>query len=176
MQKLFLVVCLPLLAWAQTDTASLAVSIVDASGSRISQATAQLRSTQFGSNYQLASGTDGRLIFDRIRPGAYELTVAAQDFKRWTSKSIELAVAQTASLNVTLEVGAISESVTVSAEVSPLVSESASQGTVISERSIKGLALNGRQFFAISPPGSGRANRWAKRPAEPPAGRLHRRL
>ena len=150
MRKFAVLLLFPLSCLAQTDSAALAVTVSDSSGASVSGATARLRSQQFGTEIPGASDSAGRILWERLRPGNYALAVEANGFKRWESSLIELGVALTASLRVRLEIGANSESVTIAAEVSPLVSESSAQGTVISERTVKSLALNGRQFLQLA--------------------------
>jgi hypothetical protein len=141
---------LPILAFAQSDSASLVALIQDASGSSIPNASAKLRSMQFNTEFASQSSAEGRVLWDRLRPGTYILAVEATGFKRWESRAIEVSVAQTAAITVRMELGNAAEAITVNAEVSPLISETAAQGTVISERSVKGLALNGRQFLQLA--------------------------
>ncbi|MEI9971181.1 MAG: hypothetical protein WDO73_03495 [Ignavibacteriota bacterium] len=78
------------------------------------------------------------------------MRVIAQGFKTFEDKSLHLEVAKSAELNVPLVIGATAESIEVDANVSPLVTESVAQGTVISQQEVRALPLNGRQFLQLA--------------------------
>ena len=63
---------------------------------------------------------------------------------------MRIQVARTSSIQVQLEVGIVTERIEVSGSVSPLVTESVSHGTVITEEKIIGLPLNGREFIQLA--------------------------
>ena len=81
--------------------------------------------------------------------GNYRITASAPGFKKVLIPSIELQVNQEARVDLTLEVGAVSDEVTVTAQAPLLETESASVGQVVENRSIEGIALNGRQFWQL---------------------------
>jgi hypothetical protein len=75
--------------------------------------------------------------------------VNVQGFRRWRREGVILQVNQRARVDVTLEVGGIEETTTVTAEAPLLRTDSSEVGTVIEERAIKELPLNGRNFATL---------------------------
>lgn len=85
-----------------------------------------------------------------LRPGNYSVTVAAASFKMAVRDGLALNVGQTATINVSLEVGAIADQVTVTAETPMLETAKADRGTVIDEQEIRELPRNARNPFMLS--------------------------
>ena len=84
-----------------------------------------------------------------LTPGTYAVEVNVQGFRRWRREGVILQVNQRARVDVTLEVGGIEETTTVTAEAPLLRTDSSEVGTVIEERAIKELPLNGRNFATL---------------------------
>ena len=82
-------------------------------------------------------------------PGTYAIEVHVQGFKKWVRDGIILQVNQRARVDVTLEVGGVEETTTVVASSPVLNTDSSEVGTVIEERAIKELPLNGRNFATL---------------------------
>src|SRR5206468_5604572 len=78
--------------------------------------------------------------------GAYELTTDMPGFKQQVRRGINLAVGQQAVVNLTLEVGAVAEQVTVTEEVALVNTTLASTSGLITQQQVKDLPLNGRSF------------------------------
>lgn len=146
----FLLAALLPAAFAQTDTASLAGVVTDPSGAAIPKAAIALKNRSTGATRNALADSDGRYQINLIAPGLYDVTVEAAGFKQSSGENIRIQVAQAATFDVRLEVGSTSESVQVVGSVSLLNTESASQGTVISQEKIESLPLNGRQFIQLA--------------------------
>src|SRR5713226_1180436 len=89
-----------------------------------------------------------------LNPGTYQVKVEAPGFQPMVRNDIELQVQQTARIDFTLVVGQITQTVEVSGTAQLLTTESATIGTVIEEKRIVDLPLNGRDFLqlvALSP-------------------------
>ncbi len=87
--------------------------------------------------------------FPALPPGSYNLRVAKTGFKSATRTNVELQVQQSARIDVELVVGQISESVEVSAAAQMLSTENATVGTVIENKRIVELPLNGRNYLQL---------------------------
>src|SRR5579863_824552 len=148
MRKLvtFGVLCASLLL-AQSDTASLTGTITDPSGGTVSGAKLTLRNLSTDGRRSVVSNSQGSYQFSLLPPGSYEITVEAAGFSKYQDSQLELQVAQAGRLNVQLQIGTSAEAVEVKAQVSPLNTETAAQGTVIGQEKIESLPLNGRQFL-----------------------------
>src|SRR5271157_5837580 len=137
-------------AFAQNETAVLTGRVVDPSGLGVAAAQIRLTDQATGALRNSIALTDGVYRFDLLPPGDYAIRVTAPGFKTVEDSRIHLEVAKTASLDISLSLGAVAESVEVTAEVSPLVAASVAEGTVISEEKVKALPLNGRQFLQLA--------------------------
>ena len=84
-----------------------------------------------------------------LTPGTYAVEVNVSGFRKWVREGVVLQVNQRARVDVTLEVGGVEETTTVTAEAPLLRTDSSEVGTVIEERAIKELPLNGRNFATL---------------------------
>ncbi len=91
------------------------------------------------------SGASGDYLFPSLPIGTYRLTVDAPAFTSYVQDGIVLNVGQAASQNVTLLVGSVSQQVTVQADASLVTTDDPTVGQLISQRSMVGLPLNGRE-------------------------------
>src|SRR5258708_6964452 len=103
--------------FAQEFRATLTGRVIDPSNSAVPNAVVQVRNT--ATNEVATSSTDnqGSYTVPFLKPGMYDVSVEAAGFKKSTQENLVLNVGQTATLNITLVVGAVNESVTVTAEV-----------------------------------------------------------
>ncbi len=103
-------------------------------------------------NEAAATSTDsgGSYTVPFLKPGNYIVTVELAGFKKVSREGLTLNVGQTASINIILEVGAISDQITVTAETPLLETAKADRGTVIDNRRVTELPLNARNPFMLS--------------------------
>ena len=139
--------CLP--AHAQTITASLGGAVRDPSGAAVPNAKVRLVNTATGVETGVETATDGSFLAPSLPPGPYSLAAEAPGFKRAQRTGIVLEVNQSARLDLTLEVGAVTETVEVSASALLLETATSAVGQVISNRSIVNLPLNQRNPYAL---------------------------
>jgi hypothetical protein len=154
METMLRILCVPALfasaLVAQNDTASLSGRVLDPSGLGIPAARLTLTAKSTGATRVAVSATGGIYRFDLLPPGDYSIKVTASGFKTLEDNGLHLQVAQDSSLDIPLTIGAVTESVQVSSEVSLLEAASVAQGTVISGEKIKAIPLNGRQFLQLA--------------------------
>src|SRR5690348_17006389 len=110
--------CSPL--FSQEVSAGVTGRVTDPSGSAIVNATVTARDLDRNTEYPTKTNEDGIYAFPRIPPGNYELKVEAPGFKTFLQASLHLDVNQRARLDVPMQVGVVSESVSVSAEAALL--------------------------------------------------------
>jgi len=127
--------------WAQDVRAKLTVTVSDPSGKAIPNADLELRNVSTAEVLPAKSNEDGLHSFLFLQPGAYELTVAAAGFKTAKRENIILQTFQASGIDVKLDVGGVSESVTVTAEAALLATESASRGQVVSTQMVADLPI-----------------------------------
>src|SRR6202790_1692460 len=111
---------------------------------------ASVTATNVGTNVARSTTTNeaGVYNFPDLIPATYQVRVSAPGFQTTTS-TVEIQVQQTASVDVTLTVGQSSQTIEVSALAATLTTESATVGTVIAEKNINDLPLNGRNFLQL---------------------------
>ncbi len=135
--------------WGQTSFGEVSGNVQDASGGMIAGATVTLLSAATNIKVQRNTNTSGNFIFVNVRPGPYSLTVEMSGFKTLKVPDFTVAVGQTVTQNMKLEVGQVSQAVEVTA-ASPLLQASTSDlGNVIQEQVVHDLPLNGRNFTQL---------------------------
>ena len=112
---------------------------------------AQLTLTNVDQNrsWTTRSNQVGAYTFQQIPPGNYTLEVQAEGFKKFTRSGLVLRVAQVAEINVTLELGTVTEVVEVTAETPLLETASSTLGEVINDITTENLPLNGRNIIRL---------------------------
>ncbi len=132
---------------SETGTSTLNGTISDPSGAAIAGAKASVRNQATGLLREIETTAEGLYNFVRLPVGVYTLTIEAQGFKRTERQGIPLNVGAVATVDLALQLGAATESVTVSADV-PVVETTRTQtATTISEKLIRDLPINGRNFL-----------------------------
>ena len=141
----WLLLCAPLLA---QSLGTITGAVKDSTGAVVPGATVTVVNKGTNATRTTSSNEVGLYDFPALPPGLYTVKTELDGF-RPTSRDLELQVAQTARVDFSLELGTISEMATVTG-VSPLVETSnASIGTVIENRRITELPLNGRNFLSL---------------------------
>jgi hypothetical protein len=148
--RLFLAVCLVFGIsglFGQT-LGSIAGEVRDSSGAAIPQA--KITVTNIGTNAQrtVVANEAGAYAFPSLPPGIYTVRAESQGFKALVRTQVEIQVQQNARIDFELQVGQISESVEVVA-TSVMVTENATVGTVIENKRIVELPLNGRNYLQL---------------------------
>lgn len=134
--------------FAQDVTARIDGQVTDPNGAVVLNATITLTSTKTGEVRTVQSNDSGGYTIPLIPPGTYDLSVKAQGFKEYLSRGIELNVNDRKTINVGLETGAITESITVTSEA-PLLQTSPTVGDVVENRRVVELPLNNRNFMQL---------------------------
>jgi hypothetical protein len=137
------------LAMGQDIRATLTGRVLDGSGASI--AGAEVKAVNTGSNETSVRSTDASGIYSipSLRPGSYTVTVTHPGFKTAVRSNITLQISQIAGLDISLEVGQLSDSVTVEANAAILETQTASRSAVIDNKTITDLPLNARNPFML---------------------------
>src|SRR5215813_13897137 len=135
---------------AQNETAVLSGRVTDPSGTGVPHAEVQITQQSTQAVRKTLSSAEGFYRLDLLPPGDYAVRISAEGFKAFEDSHIHLDVAQSSLLDAPLTIGATAESVQVEANVSPLVTASIAQGTVINEEAVRAIPLNGRQFLQLA--------------------------
>src|ERR1700720_369533 len=123
-------------------------TVVDPSGAGVPNSTVTLTNTSTNAVRTAETNEQGLYTFPSVPPGTYNVKVEHPGFKTTTS-NVEVLVQQSVRLDLTLQVGQVSESIEVSATAALLQSENATVGTVVETKSIVELPLNGREYLNL---------------------------
>ncbi|MDQ6699964.1 MAG: carboxypeptidase regulatory-like domain-containing protein, partial [Acidobacteriota bacterium] len=135
---------------AQTSAGEITGVVSDPSGAVVPNAAVELLGAQTGDVVRkLQTNGEGGFSAPLLRPGQYSVAVSAAGFKRLLRSNIDLRVDDVLTLHLTLEPGAASESITVSASTEMLEEKTNSVGQVIDTKTIEDLPLNGRNYLQL---------------------------
>jgi Carboxypeptidase regulatory-like domain/TonB dependent receptor len=145
----------PRTALAQQETATIAGTIRDGSGAIVPGASVTVTNIQTNITARTQAGTDGGYVIPSLRPGDYSVTAESAGFQKTVRTGITLQVAQVARVDVALQAGQISEAVEVVGGTPLLDTLTSSRGSVIDQKKIVDLPLNGRDYnqLALLSPG-----------------------
>jgi hypothetical protein len=136
-------------ARSQTAYGSIAGTVADTSGAAIADAQVTLTNGQNGEKRVQSTGPDGLYSFVSISPGHFRLDVAKAGFKHITQPDVLVEVGQSARVDISMQVGEVSQTVEVNSEIPLLQPDTSSLGQVVEERKANELPLNGRNVFNL---------------------------
>jgi Carboxypeptidase regulatory-like domain/TonB dependent receptor len=140
---------LPTLVFGQGATGAINGTIVDSSGAVVPQARVVLHNVATGTELNTTTNGVGLYVLLSILPGRYTLQFSKEGFATTNQAEFSLAVNQTSTYNVVLTPGQVTNVVTVSAAAAQLESSTSELGTVIEEKKVATLPLNGRNFTQL---------------------------
>ena len=137
--------------YAQTTSGSIAGGVVDQQSSAVPGAMIRIKDDAKGFTQSTATDREGRFVFPQLSPGTYTLTIESKGFKRTERTNLELVANDKLALGtITLEVGAVTDTVTVTAEATLVQSESAERSLAIEGETLRSIAVNGRGFTPLA--------------------------
>lgn len=132
-------------AFCQSDRGAITGTVLDPAGAVVPNAPVIATNSESGVLFRTTTTATGNYTIPLLPSGVYDLTVEVPGFKKFQQQGIRVQVALTARIDVVLQVGATTESVTVTADAPLMKTENAEQSTTISGEQINALPLN----FAI---------------------------
>lgn len=147
-----LLLCLALLpgsAWAQSETASVSGRITDQSGAIIPGVDVTIRNVDTGVSRTTKADASGVYIFPALEPGHYVMHISKVQFKSVTVTGIDLLVQENLSRNFVLQVGSLSESVTVNGGGATMNTTNGAVSTVVNRNFVENIPLNGRSLQTL---------------------------
>lgn len=135
---------------AQSYQGGLRGIISDSGGGVVANAKATLTDEATGSTRATLTNDGGEYVFNAVNPSTYTLVIEAPSFKRLERRGVIVATQQFITLDLSLELGKVSESVTVTEEVPLIESSTASNGQVIDNQKMADLPNLGRNPFLLS--------------------------
>ena len=136
------------ICFGQTFRGSMAGSVADASGAAIPGTEVKIVNKGTGLTRSVETGNAGDFTFPNLDPGVYTVTATKAGFQGFT-QDIEVAVAKTASLPITLGVASQVQTVEVQAAAAALETNDATLNAVVDTRAVQEIPLNGRDFTQL---------------------------
>src|SRR5262252_6204733 len=143
------------LGQATLSFAQLNGTIQDPNGRIVVGASITARNLATNQTYATVTNTSGYYVAPNLAPGQYEIITQASGFAKSVQTGITLTVGETATLDVTLKIAGVGESVTVTTQAPPIETSRSEISQVIDTAQIQELPTNGRRFvdFALLTPG-----------------------
>jgi hypothetical protein len=139
---------LPAAARAQTTSASVTGTVQDAQGGALPGVAVTLTSRTQGNTATATTDAEGRFVFAIVRPDTYTLAAELQGFKKLERTNVVVNANDRLSAGIlALEVGAMTEEVTVSTRVSELQTTSGERSFTLENSALQNIANNGRALF-----------------------------
>ncbi len=136
---------------AQSISGDLVVQVNDSSTAAVAGAKLTLIEIETKVRQESITDSQGTALLAQLKPGLYQLEVSMSGFQPQVIKDIRIQVGQRARVDVDLQVGQLTESVSVSAAASTLLNrESAAIGQVLEQDAIVNLPLSGRNFIQLA--------------------------
>ena len=142
-------ICTAATVSAQVTTGSIVGTVSDTQGQVVPGATVAIKEIGKQTVTTVVTDANGAYIAPFLNPGTYEVEVELTGFKKYVRQGITVQVNDRARVDASLEVGQLTEVTTVIAAAPLVRTESSEVGTVIEEKAIRELPLNGRNFASL---------------------------
>lgn len=141
---------LPLAGRAQNLNASIGGLVFDSSGAAIPNVQLIFTDTATHASRTTTTNSAGHYLLASPEVGTYDVTVQARGFKTWQQRKLIVNVGENITLNVTLQVGSVTQSVSVTATPARINTSNAEIGSVIQHSQIQSIAVNGRDYIQLA--------------------------
>ncbi|MGV3518410.1 carboxypeptidase regulatory-like domain-containing protein [Luteitalea sp.] len=137
-------------SWAQFETGSITGTVTDTSGGALPGATVTLRNLDTNVTQITVTNESGAYEFFTLRVGRYAVTVELSSFSTATVPEIALAIGNRQRVDVSLQVGDLSEAIEVQAQGVRLERDSSQRSSVVTSEQAVALPLPGREYSALA--------------------------
>src|SRR5437762_2500206 len=138
------------LAVAQVTTGTISGTITDSTGAVVPGVTVSLKSVEKGISRTIKTDEGGRYRAPELALGSYEITAEAAGFQTVIRSGITLTVGREAVVDFSLQVGTITDKITVTGEAPLVQTANATVAALVDERAMRELPLNGRSFADLT--------------------------
>ena len=146
---LILLVAFPSASWAQRSAAAINGTVRDTTGAVIPQASISLTNTETNVAQTTLTNATGEYVILNILPGTYVMKAFKEGFQTVNQPAFTLQVNQTTTFDFTLPVGSTTQTVTVEAAAGAIETSTAELGSVVAQKEVNDLPLNGRNFTEL---------------------------
>ncbi|HEU0141567.1 MAG TPA: TonB-dependent receptor, partial [Bryobacteraceae bacterium] len=137
------------LMFAQSPLGTITGTISDTQNARVPGVEVTATQVGTGLSFKATSSGDGTYVIPNLPVGRYEVEASATGFKSFRRTGVVLEVSQRLRLDIALELGALTETITITGAVSRVQTEEATLGSVVERQRIEELPLNGRHVFNL---------------------------
>lgn len=139
----------PSTGWGQTFYGSIAGTVLDASGGAVPGAAVTLTNLGTSEKRAMQSDPSGSYTFVNLVPGRYRIDAEKSGFKHFTREPVIVEVQNALRIDISMEVGAVTQTVEVTAATPLLQPQTSDLGQVVESRTITDMPLNGRNPLAL---------------------------
>jgi len=143
------VLCASFCSAQTTVTGALSGTVSDTSGAVVPSAQVTITNESTGESRSVTSSADGRFSVLLLPPDHYRVLITKDGFKAAARAGVQINVTETATLNVALEIGAVTETVTVGSDQELLQTDTSALGRVVSSQEVSALPLVARNYTQI---------------------------
>ncbi len=136
--------------WAQKDTGAIVGLVRDPSGAVVPGAKVIVSDADRGTQVTLSTNDEGEYVASPLRIGRYTVTVEKEGFKKAVDGPVQVDIQDRISVNVSLQPGMATETMTITSEGPQLETETSDLGQVVDSRRINALPLNGRNYAQLA--------------------------
>lgn len=131
-------------------TGQISGTVTDQTGSGVPGATVTLTNVETSQPREVTTGSTGDFVFPQLLRGTYRLTVTAQGFKRFERETVELTATERVVLPaVQMELGEITQTVTVTGEAARIQTQSAERSGLINTQQMQQISMKGRDYLGL---------------------------
>ena len=134
------------IALAQVTTATISGTVSDSTGAVVPGAVVTVRNVETGITRTVSTDSAGRYRAPRLGMGDYAVTAESAGFQTSVRSGITLTVGRAAVVDFALQIGAVAETITVTGEAPLIETTTGTVGSLVNERAMRDLPLNGRSF------------------------------
>lgn len=132
---------------AQGLTGQISGTVEDQSSAAIVGAGVTATNKESGQSRTVKTNSDGHFTIAELLPGRYSLTAEASGFKRYEQREVVVSSSERVTIDISLQVGSVTETVSVSGQVVQVQTESAERSGLITTREMQELPLKGRSYM-----------------------------
>ncbi len=143
-----MLVAVPAAVWAQA-TGQINGIVTDASGGVLPGVTVEAVNAATGATRTAVTGADGLYTLPLLQPGVYRVKASLSGFSAALQENVRVTVTETSRVAFQMEIGQISDTVTVTARANLVETNNATRGIVIDQQKVVDLPLNGRNFTQL---------------------------
>ena len=148
-----------------TTSGNITGTVRDPQGAAVARAEVTIAEEKTGATRTVTTNDDGFYNAPSLPAGVYTISAAPTGFKKTIQTGVELHVSENKTVNLDLQVGQVTETVTVTSESAPVELRSGEVSSLVSEKQVTELPLNGRNYaqLALIVPGVSQAGSFAAR-------------